>query len=156
MSSAGLMTQVLPQTSAGKSFHEGMAMGKFQGAIMPQTPTGIPERHGEFVGQLGRCGLAEEAAAFAGHVIGGVDGFLHVAAGLGEDLPHFAGHVVGVLLFAAEQENFAAAIEDFGALGRGGEPPGLPGFGGGVDGVVDVSGVRFLEFADDIVCGWRD
>ena len=41
MSSAGLMTQVLPQTSAGKSFHEGMAMGKFHGAIMPQTPTGM-------------------------------------------------------------------------------------------------------------------
>ena len=40
VSMAGLMTQVLPQTSAGRSFQEGMAMGKFQGAIMPQTPTG--------------------------------------------------------------------------------------------------------------------
>src|SRR5215475_2228392 len=41
VSSAGLMTHVLPQTSAGKSFHEGIAMGKFHGAIMPQTPTGM-------------------------------------------------------------------------------------------------------------------
>ena len=41
VSSAGLITQVLPQTRAGKSFHEGMAMGKFQGVIMPQTPTGM-------------------------------------------------------------------------------------------------------------------
>src|SRR5437016_13042673 len=41
VSSAGLMTQVFPHTSAGSSFHEGMAMGKFQGAIMPQTPMGM-------------------------------------------------------------------------------------------------------------------
>ena len=41
------------------------------------------QRHGEFVGQLRGGGLAEEAAAFAGHVKGSVDGFLHVAAGFG-------------------------------------------------------------------------
>ena len=41
VSSAGLITQVLPQTRAGNSFHDGMAMGKFQGVIMPQTPTGM-------------------------------------------------------------------------------------------------------------------
>ena len=104
VSSAGLMTQVLPQTSAGKSFHEGMAMGKFHGAIMPQTPTGMRTRHGELVLQLRGRGLAEEAAAFAGHVVGGVDGFLHVAAGFGEDLAHLAGHVAGVLLFALCEE----------------------------------------------------
>src|SRR5580765_4774514 len=37
---AGLMTQVLPQTTAGNSFHDEIAMGKFQGVIMPQTPMG--------------------------------------------------------------------------------------------------------------------
>src|SRR5215469_13878539 len=41
VSCAGLITQVLPQTSAGSSFHEGIAMGKFQGVIIPQTPTGV-------------------------------------------------------------------------------------------------------------------
>src|ERR1700733_16062405 len=41
VSSAGLITQVLPQIRAGNSFHDGMAMGKFQGVIMPQTPTGM-------------------------------------------------------------------------------------------------------------------
>src|SRR5271156_7053274 len=41
VSSAGLITQVLPQTRAGNSFQEGIAMGKFQGGIMPQTPTGM-------------------------------------------------------------------------------------------------------------------
>ncbi len=40
VSCAGLITQVLPQTTAGSSFHEEMAMGKFQGVIMPQTPIG--------------------------------------------------------------------------------------------------------------------
>jgi len=36
VSSAGLMTQVLPETSAGNSFQLGMAMGKFHGA--PRQP----------------------------------------------------------------------------------------------------------------------
>ena len=40
VSCAGLMTQVLPATRAGNSFHDGIAMGKFHGVIMAQTPTG--------------------------------------------------------------------------------------------------------------------
>src|SRR5262249_37679138 len=40
VSCAGLITQVLPQTMAGNSFHEGIAMGKFHGVIMAQTPSG--------------------------------------------------------------------------------------------------------------------
>src|SRR5262249_59458469 len=38
VSSAGLITQVLPETMQGKIFHDGIAIGKFQGLIMPQTP----------------------------------------------------------------------------------------------------------------------
>ena len=41
MSSAGFRTTVLPQTSAGQSFHAGMAIGKFHGVIAPTTPTGM-------------------------------------------------------------------------------------------------------------------
>src|SRR5882757_4935728 len=37
---AGLMMQVLPQTTAGSSFQEGIAIGKFHGVIIPQTPIG--------------------------------------------------------------------------------------------------------------------
>src|SRR5258708_30220611 len=37
---AGLITQVLPQTNAGSSFQDGIAIGKFHGAIIPQTPSG--------------------------------------------------------------------------------------------------------------------
>src|SRR5580704_48551 len=40
VSCAGLITQVLPQTIAGNSFHDEIAMGKFHGVIMPQTPIG--------------------------------------------------------------------------------------------------------------------
>src|SRR3984957_3091709 len=40
VSCAGLMTQVLPQTMAGSSFHDEIAMGKFHGVIMPHMPTG--------------------------------------------------------------------------------------------------------------------
>src|SRR5688572_7163565 len=37
---AGLNTTVLPQTSAGMIFHEGIAIGKFQGVMTEQTPSG--------------------------------------------------------------------------------------------------------------------
>ena len=40
VSSAGFSTTVLPQTSAGASFHDGIAIGKFHGVIAPTTPTG--------------------------------------------------------------------------------------------------------------------
>ena len=41
MSFAGLKTTVLPQTSAGTIFQEGIAIGKFHGVITPITPIGI-------------------------------------------------------------------------------------------------------------------
>src|ERR1700746_993791 len=40
VSCAGLITQVLPHTIAGSNFHEGIAIGKFHGVIIPQTPRG--------------------------------------------------------------------------------------------------------------------
>ena len=40
VSVAGLNTTVLPQTSAGMIFHDGMAIGKFHGVITAQTPSG--------------------------------------------------------------------------------------------------------------------
>ena len=41
MSVAGLKTTVLPATSAGAIFHDGIAIGKFHGVITPMTPIGI-------------------------------------------------------------------------------------------------------------------
>ena len=40
VSSAGLMTTVFPQISAGMIFHDGIAIGKFHGVIIPTTPSG--------------------------------------------------------------------------------------------------------------------
>ena len=37
---AGLNTTVLPQTSAGMIFHEGIAIGKFHGVMIEHTPSG--------------------------------------------------------------------------------------------------------------------
>jgi hypothetical protein len=37
---AGLKTTVLPQTSAGMIFHDGIAIGKFHGVMIAQTPSG--------------------------------------------------------------------------------------------------------------------
>ena len=87
MSCAGLMTQVLPQTSAGKSFQDGMAMGKFHGVIMAQTPTGWRMAMANLLGNSEGVVGTEQATAFAGHVVGGIDGFLDVAARLLDDLP---------------------------------------------------------------------
>ena len=39
-SSAGLNTQAFPQSSAGNIFHVGIAIGKLNGVMMPQTPIG--------------------------------------------------------------------------------------------------------------------
>ena len=38
---AGFSTTVLPQISAGASFHAGIALGKFHGVISPTTPIGL-------------------------------------------------------------------------------------------------------------------
>ena len=40
VSSAGLITIVLPQASAGPIFHDAMLRGKFHGVIRPTTPSG--------------------------------------------------------------------------------------------------------------------
>ncbi len=37
---AGLKTTVLPHTSAGTIFHEGIAIGKFHGVMIEHTPSG--------------------------------------------------------------------------------------------------------------------
>src|ERR1039458_4860315 len=50
VSCAGLMTHALPHTTAGSSFHDEIAIGKFHGVIIPQTPIGwgtqIGREHG--------------------------------------------------------------------------------------------------------------
>ena len=105
--------------------------------------------HCKFVGQLGRSGLAELAAAFAGHQVGHVDGFLHVAARFGEHFAHFARHVDREIFFALGK-NFGGAVKNLGALGRRREAPILEGALRGVDRLVDVLGARCREHADQL------
>ena len=115
---------------------------------------GLADGHGELVGQLGGHGVAEHAAAFTGHEVSGVDGFLGVAACFFQDLAHFASHVAGVV-FLALFKNLGGAIEHFGAAGRGNETPLGKGAGGGVDGGIDVVLRGALEDADDFAgVGW--
>ena len=40
VSSAGFRTTVFPAASAGATFHEAIASGKFQGVMRPTTPSG--------------------------------------------------------------------------------------------------------------------
>ena len=63
VSDAGLKTTVLPQTSAGMIFHDGIAIGKFHGVMIDADAERLADRHRELVAQLGRHGLAEHAAA---------------------------------------------------------------------------------------------
>jgi len=110
---------------------------------------GLAHGHGKLVGHFRRDRGAEEASAFASVVVGGVDGFLHVAAGFGEDLAHLAGHFLGIV-FLALDEDFGGAENNLSPAGRRDETPLGEGALGGVDGGVDVVFVRFLEDADQV------
>ena len=141
VSSAGFSTTVFPQTSAGASFQAGIAIGKFHGVIAPTTPTGIRTRHLELVSQLRGRRLAEEAAAFAGHVDRHVDRFLDVAAGLREHLAHLAAHQLRQLVLLILQQA-REAKEDVAALRRRREPPLLERGLRRLDGAIDVFGAQ--------------
>ena len=137
MSLAGLMTAVLPQMRAGKSFHPGMATGKFQGVMIPTTPIGPADGHRELVGHLRGHGLAEEPAPLAGHVVGDVDRLLDVAARLGQDLAHLAGHEPAELFLVLGQEP-RDAEQDLAALRRRHGAPRRERARGGLDSGVHV------------------
>ena len=62
VSLAGLKTTVFPVTSAGIIFQHGIAIGKFQGVMIPAIPIGWRIAHRPLVGQLGRHRVAEHPA----------------------------------------------------------------------------------------------
>ena len=140
---AGLKTTVLPETMAGKIFQLGIAIGKFQGVIIADDPVRLADRHLELVAHFGRRRLAKHAPAFAGHVVGHVDRFLHVSARLGEDLAHLLGHLAGELFLALFQEA-SDLEEDLASLGGGVEPPGGERLLCGGDGGLDIGRVLFV------------
>ena len=149
MSSAGLKTTVLPHTSAGTIFQDGIAIGKFHGVITPTTPIGCRTLIWNLSRQLRRRRVAEEPSALAGHVVAHVDRFLDVPAGLGEHLPHLARHEVRELVLVLGEER-AEAEEDLAALRRGHEPPALVRLLRGCDGSIDVLRRRPRERPDQV------
>ena len=140
VSSAGLSTTVFPQTSAGQSFQDGIAIGKFHGVIAPTTPIGIRTLIMNLSGAPRRR-LAEEAPSLAGHVVAHVDRLLDVAPGLGLDLPHLAGHQVGELCLPVAEE-LGDPEDDLPASGRRHEPPLLECDLRGGDRAIDVGPAR--------------
>ena len=97
VSEAGLNTTVLPQTSAGTIFHDGIAIGKFHGVMIEQTPSGWRTD----IANLSRSSEGTvwpyRPAPLARHEVRHVDRFLDVAARLLEHLAHLARHVAGEL-----------------------------------------------------------
>ena len=144
----GLKTTVLPVTRAGIVFQHGMAIGKFQGVMIPAMPERLADRHRPLVGQLGRDGVAEHPAAFARHQERDVDAFLDVAARLGEDLAHLAGHRPRQALLVLRHQG-AEAVQDLAPL-RGRRPaPHRPCGLGRLDRHRDIGGGALLEPPDD-------
>ena len=92
---AGFSTTVLPQISAGASFHAGIALGKFHGVISPTTPIGLRMREHVDAVALGRHQHAGHARAFAREVAEDVDGAPHFALGFGQRLAFLARHIGG-------------------------------------------------------------
>jgi hypothetical protein len=108
----------------------------------------LADGHGKLVGQLRGHGRAEQAAAFAGVVVGGVNRFLHVAAGFCQHLAHFAGHVTGIIFFPLDQD-LGGAEDHLGAPGRGHEAPFGKRTLGCVHGRVHIGLIRALENGND-------
>ncbi len=148
VSLAGLKTTVLPVTSAGIIFQHGNRDREIPRRDDPDDADRLADAHRPLVGQLGRDGVAEAAAALAGHQERDVDPLLDVAAGFDEDLAHLQAHGPGEA-FLVEREQLPEAVEDLAPARRGRAPPAREGGLGRSDGPSDVGGRARLEAADD-------
>ena len=141
---AGLNTTVLPQTSAGMIFHDGMAIGKFHGVIIEHTPSGWRTDIANLLRSSEGAVWPNMPAALTRHVEGHVDGFLHVAAGFLQHFAHLAGHVPreGLLPIGDELRRLE---QQLGAARRRYQAPGLVAPRGGAQGGLDVHSGGMLE-----------
>ena len=149
VSDDGLNTTVLPVTSAGIVFQHGMAIGKFQGVMIPATPSGWRMLIAHLSGSSDGHRVAGHPAALAGHQVGDVDAFLDVAARLGEDLAHLAGHRPREPFLVLGHER-PERVQDLAALGGRGATPHREGGLGRLDGHRDVGLRPLLEPPDDV------
>ena len=109
----------------------------------------MADSHGEFVGQFGWRGWTKKAASFTSHVVGGIDGFLYVAASFLQDLSHLASHIAGVL-FLAFDEHFGGFVDDFSAAGSRHQAPLGKSPLGGIHSGIHIFLTGLLEDADHV------
>ena len=68
VSDAGLKTTALPAMTAGKIFHDGIAIGKFQGVMQAMTPSGTRSVMQSLLrnsdGTVSPCGCRPNPAAY--------------------------------------------------------------------------------------------
>ena len=150
VSDAGLRTTVLPQTSAGMIFHDGIAIGKFHGVIRPQTPSGWRTDIANLSRSSDGTVCPDRRRPSPGHEERHVDRFLHVAARFVEDLAHLARHVARERLLALG-EQLRGAEEQLRTPRRRHEAPGAIRARGGLDGAFDVVPRGLLKQPDHIV-----
>src|ERR1700686_4818891 len=82
----------------------GDSHGKIPGRDHAADSDGLADGHGELVGQFGGYGGTEQAAAFAGVVVGGIDPLLDIASSFFQHLAHFASHVTGIIFLTFDQD----------------------------------------------------
>ena len=120
--SAGLITTQLPNASAGAIFHAGIAIGKFQGVIMPTTPTGSRVISTSMPGRTDGTSSPCARMRFAREELEDVAGARGFADALGPGLA-FLAREQGAELFLAREDLVADLVEDVGALLHAGERP---------------------------------
>ncbi len=89
----------------------------------------LAHAHLEFVAHFRLHRITKHAPAFARHVIGHIDGFLHVTLGLIENLAHLLSHLAGKLVLALF-ENLGGPEQDLATLGSGVKTPTFESFAG--------------------------
>ena len=98
-------------------------MGKFQGAIIPQTPTGMRTDMANLSRNSDGVVWPKSLPPFPRHVEGGVGRFLHIAPRFAQDLAHFTRHLPGQLFLMPLQQQLTGAVKHLAALGCRIQPP---------------------------------
>jgi hypothetical protein len=127
-----------------------LEMGGKNAMIVMDDADGPAEAHGPLGAELRRHGMTEQAAAFGGGVVGGVDSFLHVAPGFRQHLAHFAGHRVRDGLLALDQQ-VAHPAQHVPPNRRRRAGPDREAALGGPDGRLEITRVGVGEASDQIV-----
>jgi hypothetical protein len=135
--SAGRLTTVQPAASAGAILRLGRVIGKFQGVIVPTTPTGWWMAKCRFHDVGRRDDPAVGSLALLGEPLEGIGGMQDLGPGLGEGLAllHREGPREGVRPLAHQ---VGGLLEDLRAVVGGEGTPGGERLGGGGDGGLGV------------------